>query len=181
MEVKWNNRQYTIPRSLHKKIENGATRNLVIRGAAGTVDQHDVRDHMEHIHQLSIISIKVFGADMFINTNSVRNALFAKTCMQSRVLYKRYSIDFMPDECAASLPAGRQFGVNSMNLHNRGTAPTFKPAHKLRTSVNNLKNRFHLLDVNSEDTSSESCFPHRRADDSDDIDGSQSGTSLGHD
>lgn len=59
---------------------------------------------MEHIHNLVILDINITGADVYVSTNSVRNALFARTCMMSRQSYKGLRVEWYPDECAAPLP-----------------------------------------------------------------------------
>ncbi|KAH7400731.1 carbon-nitrogen hydrolase [Phaeosphaeria sp. MPI-PUGE-AT-0046c] len=76
LEVRWADRQFHVPSHVSNKIANGATRNLVVRGAA----------------------------DAFISTNSIHNALFARTCMVSRTAYKGLRIEYTVDECAVSVP-----------------------------------------------------------------------------
>lgn len=99
--------------------------------------------------------------------------------MQSRMPYKRFNIEFTPDECAASLPAGRQFGINSMSLHNRvisiSASASAKPAATQRDFSHN---RFDLLTLDADETSTENCSPHRRINDSDELDSSRSAFSL---
>ena len=93
-----------------RKIAAGASRNLVLRNAAHIVKVAEIRDHMEHIHKFVIIDIVTRGKDVFVYTNSVHNALFARTCMMSRKPYKGLRIEFFTDECAAPLPAIRAPG-----------------------------------------------------------------------
>jgi hypothetical protein len=40
---------------------------------------------MDHIHNLVVIKVEFLGASCYIKTNSVHNAMFARTCMMSRV------------------------------------------------------------------------------------------------
>jgi hypothetical protein len=63
-----------------------------------------IREDLEHIHNLVVISVAVSKGDIYISTNSVHNALFARTCMISRSLYKGLKIEWYPDECASPLP-----------------------------------------------------------------------------
>jgi len=68
------------------------------------LNEQTIRDDMEHIHNLVILDININGADVYVSTNSIRNALFARTCMMSRLSYKGLRVDWYPDECAAPLP-----------------------------------------------------------------------------
>ncbi len=93
-----------LPGHVADKIANGATRNIAIRGGASKLNEQTIRDDMEHIHNLIILDISIKGADVYVSTNSVRNALFARTCMMSRRSYKGLRVEWYPDECAAPLP-----------------------------------------------------------------------------
>jgi hypothetical protein len=86
------------------KIAGGATRNLVVRGVAGKLTAAQIRDHLDHIHNLVVVDISFQNGDAYISTNSIHNALFARTCMMSRTAYKGLRIEYYPDECAAPLP-----------------------------------------------------------------------------
>lgn len=63
------------------KVGIGATRNLVIRNASPKHTEEMIREDLEHIHNLVVISVRVTGASVHISTNSVHNAMFARTCM----------------------------------------------------------------------------------------------------
>lgn len=89
---------------MSNKIANGASRNLIVRGAAGKLTADQIREHLDHIHNLVIIDIYFRDGDAYISTNSIHNALFARTCMMSRTAYKGLRIDWYRDECAAPLP-----------------------------------------------------------------------------
>ncbi|KAH7139202.1 hypothetical protein B0J11DRAFT_575121 [Dendryphion nanum] len=104
LEIRWNERQFHVPPHVANKIANGATRNIVVRGAAGKFTADQIRDHLDHIHNLIVVDIHFKNGDAYISTNSIHNALFARTCMMSRTLYKGLRIDWYPDECAAPLP-----------------------------------------------------------------------------
>lgn len=59
---------------------------------------------MEHIHNLVILAVVTHGNDIFVSTNSINNAMFARTCMTSRKDYKGLRIEWYQDECAEPLP-----------------------------------------------------------------------------
>lgn len=75
-----------------------------MRGVAGRVTEEQIRDHLDHIHNLIVVDICFHNGDAHISMNSIRNALYARTCMLSRKVYKGTRIDWAPDECAAALP-----------------------------------------------------------------------------
>ncbi|KAF2133186.1 hypothetical protein P153DRAFT_381626 [Dothidotthia symphoricarpi CBS 119687] len=100
----WNERQFHVPQHVSNKIANGASRNLVVRGVAEKLTADEIRDHLDHIHNLVVVDIYFKNGDAYISTNSIHNALFARTCMMSRTVYKGIRIDWYPDECAAPLP-----------------------------------------------------------------------------
>ncbi|QDS75345.1 hypothetical protein FKW77_002095 [Venturia effusa] len=105
VEVRWNDRQFRLPGHVANKIAAGATRNIVIRnGASKNLTERGIREDMEHIHNLVVISVKFIRQDVYISTNSVHNSLFARTCMMSRALYKGLKIEWYPDECSSPIP-----------------------------------------------------------------------------
>ena len=75
-----------------------------MRGLAGKVTEEQIRDHLDHIHNLVVVDVYFRGRDVHISINSIHNALFARTCMMSRTIYKGMRFDWAPDECAAPLP-----------------------------------------------------------------------------
>jgi hypothetical protein len=117
------------------KIATGASRNLIIRGATGKITADQIRDHLDHIHNLVVVDIQFRNQDAFVSTNSIHNALFARTCMMSRTAYKGLRIDWCPDECAAPLPQ-----------------PSFRshtPAPVIPMKPKPITNRYTLLDTGS--------------------------------
>jgi len=86
------------------KISNGATRNLVIRGGTSKLSELQIREDMEHIHNLVILDVKVEKGDIYLSTNSINNSSFARTCMISRREYKGLHIEWYGDECDGPLP-----------------------------------------------------------------------------
>lgn len=59
----------------------GATRNMVVRSTNTRHTEESIRADLEHIHNLVVINVKFTGQDAHISTNSVHNAMFARTCM----------------------------------------------------------------------------------------------------
>ncbi|PVI06202.1 hypothetical protein DM02DRAFT_38092 [Periconia macrospinosa] len=114
LEFCWNDRQFHVPPHVSFKIANGASRNLVVRGAYGKLTADQIRDHLDHIHNLVVINIYFKDGNAYIFTNSIHNALFAKTCCMSRSVYKGLRIDWHPDECAVPLPRKAAKSDNSL-------------------------------------------------------------------
>ncbi|KAL4927592.1 putative ATP-dependent protease (CrgA) [Aspergillus undulatus] len=136
VEVLWNDRQFYLPPFVRSKIGNGASRNLVIYNVNPNISEGLIRKDMEHIHNLIVISVKFKHGNAYISTNSVHNALFARSCMMSRLTYKGMKIAFYPDECAeplSKMSAGPK----------REAVVSKKPAA--------LPNRFHLLSIDGSD------------------------------
>jgi hypothetical protein len=84
VEIRWNDRQFILPPHVANKVGIGATRNLVIRNCNPNHTEEAIRDDLEHIHNLVVIKVTFNGQNAYIQTNSVHNALFARTCMMSR-------------------------------------------------------------------------------------------------
>ena len=87
----------------------GATRNVIIRGIHPSITEERIREHLDHIHNLVIISISFEDGDAYISLNSINNSLFARTCMMSRVTYKGMKIEWYFDECSQPLPKSTHF------------------------------------------------------------------------
>ena len=89
---------------LISNLRSGATRNIIIRGIHPSINEERIRDHLDHIHNIVVISVSFEGGDAYISLNSISNALFSRTCMMSRVTYKGMKIEWYPDECSQPLP-----------------------------------------------------------------------------
>ncbi|KFA75303.1 hypothetical protein S40288_00166 [Stachybotrys chartarum IBT 40288] len=135
VDVKWDDRQYILSPHLAYKIRQGASRNLVIRDCDSNITEQGVRDDLEHIHNLIAISIKFVRGDCFISTNSVHIATLARTCMMSRLKYKKAHIEWGFDECAKPLDEVPFFT-------NRSATPVVPQKNPLSAT-----NRFELLHV----------------------------------
>ncbi|KAK7938110.1 uncharacterized protein PG986_014978 [Apiospora aurea] len=101
--IKWAERHFHLAGHVAHKIVQGATRNMVIRRVDPNHTEDSIRDDLEHIHNLIVIKIEFLGGSCHIKTNSVHNAMFARTCMMSRAKYKGSKIDWDLDECAQPL------------------------------------------------------------------------------
>lgn len=141
VEVRWAERQFKLNGHIQNKIENGATRNILIRNALEKgFTEAQIRDDMEHIHNLVVIEVRFLDGHAYIYTNSVHNALFAKTCMMSRTTYRGCKISFFPDECDQPLPA-------------RTVVPKAMPTEPARKKTP-LANRFDMLNVDGTSSAS---------------------------
>lgn len=105
LEFRWSDRQFRLPNYVAHKISHGATRNILIRGAASKrLTTEQITEHLDHIHNLVVVDAKMVDGDAYISTNSIHNASFARTCLLSRTAYKGLRIEWYPDECATPLP-----------------------------------------------------------------------------
>jgi hypothetical protein len=111
----------------------------VVRGVGGKLTADQIRDHLDHIHNLIVVDINFRNGDAYISTNSIHNALFGRTCMMSRTSYKGLRIDYYPDECAAPLPRP------SMKFNVTQPSAAIKPKP--------IANAYALLDTGSDDES----------------------------
>lgn len=141
LDFRWSDRQFNVPPHVANKIANGATRNLVVRGVASKLTADQIRDHLDHIHNLVAVDINFKNGDAYISTNSVHNALFARTCLMSRTIYKGARIDYYQDECAESLP--------------RPHSKVHTPVSRVPLNPKPTINQYALLDNQSEDDTDE--------------------------
>lgn len=125
---------------LTPKSHLGATRNVIIRSVHPSITEERIREHLDHIHNIVVISVSFENGDAYISLNSINNSLFARTCMMSRLTYKGMKIEWYPDECSRPLPRV-QYGPKKENL-----AP---PQPKKFTSA---MNRFQMLNMDNDGT-----------------------------
>ncbi len=141
IDFAWNDRQFLLPGHVANKISIGATRNLIIRGVHANITEERLREDLDHIHNLVIIKISYNNGDAHLSLNSVHNALFARTCMMSRAMYKGMKIEWYSDECALPLPR-QQWTPRKEN--------TAKPVKSSNTAVN----RFQMLNMDGTEDNS---------------------------
>ncbi|OAL18948.1 hypothetical protein AYO22_10277 [Fonsecaea multimorphosa] len=120
------------------------TRNLVIRFASPELTADGIRADLDHIHHLEIVHLFFKNGHAYISLNSIQSALTARNCMLSRLKYKRFKIDFYPDECAQPLPPPPPPPPANKGPSNKSSAS--KPFQLLR------KNRFEMLWSESEES-----------------------------
>ncbi|KAK8108565.1 hypothetical protein PG984_014366 [Apiospora sp. TS-2023a] len=145
--IKWAERHFHLAGHVAHKIVQGATRNMVIRRVDPSHTEDSIRDDLEHIHNLIVIKIEFLGGSCHIKTNSVHNAMFARTCMMSRSKYKGYKIDWDLDECAQPLRVEQKPPAPPKPQH---VPSPKKPAVSL--------NRFATLRLDDEDDESDDKF-----------------------
>lgn len=107
-----------------------------MRGVAGRVTEEQIREHLDHIHNLVVVDVYFHNGDAHISTNSIHNALFARTCMMSRTVYKGTRIDWGSDECATALP--------------QSTTRSRPPVMRIPSVPFSMTNTYALLDTGSE-------------------------------
>ncbi|KXH63622.1 hypothetical protein CSAL01_06560 [Colletotrichum salicis] len=145
VDVRWADRHFNLPGHVASKLGTGATRNLIIRRCDPKLTEEEIRDDMEHIHNLIVIAVSFRGGSCYISTNSVHNAMFARTCMMSRFKYKGSRIEWGVDECAQPLPAEPQRIQTQV-------PPTRRP-------MNPMANRFELLKLDKAEEDEENSRP----------------------
>ncbi|KAL3425724.1 hypothetical protein PVAG01_02515 [Phlyctema vagabunda] len=134
IEIRWNDRQFILSNNIARNISLGATRNLVVRNCANKHTEETIRGDLEHIHNLVVIKVVFNGHDAHISTNSVHNAMFARTCMKSRAIYRGSKIEWDADECALpiEIPSTDFQNDDEKSMIHETTVP---------------KNRFELLSM----------------------------------
>lgn len=103
--VEWSKGCWEPPAYIRNQVENNKiSRNILIRKARPNITEAVIRRDLDHIEDLAVISVKIERGNMYISTNSVGGALFAKSCLMSRAFYRGLWIGFYHDECAVPLP-----------------------------------------------------------------------------
>lgn len=70
--------------SLSRILEFSSVQYSTIRYRLLTHTRQGIKDDLEHIHNLVVIKVEFVGGSCYIKTNSVHNAMFARSCMMSR-------------------------------------------------------------------------------------------------
>ncbi|TGJ82928.1 hypothetical protein E0Z10_g5860 [Xylaria hypoxylon] len=135
--IKWADRHFILPGHVANKVAAGATRNLIIRRCGASHTEESVREDLEHIHNLIVVKVEFVGGSCYIRTNSVHNAMFARTCMMSRAKYKGSKIEWDADECDQPFEV-----VQKTSL---------KPHPPAKTPVAGTRNRFDMLRLDDDD------------------------------
>ncbi|EED20544.1 conserved hypothetical protein [Talaromyces stipitatus ATCC 10500] len=154
VDLSWSNSQFILRPYIKQSIlHNGATRNLIIHNANPNITSALIREHLEHIHNLIIVDIRFnhSNSSVCICTNSVHNAMFARSCMRSRAAYKGMRIDFGVDECAAPYS---ELSATAAEYHvsasTQGRVWGRRDLQKQGTRARSVSNRFGLLSLESD-------------------------------
>ncbi|TGO81215.1 hypothetical protein BPOR_1266g00010 [Botrytis porri] len=137
VDIRWHDRHFVLPDRIARNISMGVTRNLVLHKCNPSLTEEVIRNDLEHIHNLVLIKVVFNGSSVLISTNSVHNAMFARTCMMSRGAYKYLKINWACDECAEPLP--------------RRPSPQFDNPPITKKENTPLANRFEPLRIYMED------------------------------
>ncbi|KAH7243260.1 uncharacterized protein BKA55DRAFT_87770 [Fusarium redolens] len=149
IHTRWSDHQFTMSGQVAHHVRKGGSRNFVIRKRDPNLTIQGIRDDLEHIHNLHVISIAFEKDDCFISTNAIHGAIYARTCLQSRLEYRTSRIEWCADECAQPL--------QSMSSAIHDPVPNVKsqrraiPTHPSRKNL--MGNRFQLLDLSDSDGS----------------------------
>lgn len=104
-KVSWATNSWKPAAYIQSQVNAGKlTRNILIQRANSGVTEALIRKQLDHINNLEVLSVNINGDEVRVSTNCVAGALFAKTCLMSRTMYKGMWIGFYPDECAEPLP-----------------------------------------------------------------------------
>ncbi|ROW15044.1 hypothetical protein VPNG_03374 [Cytospora leucostoma] len=133
--IRWHDRHLTLSGHVARQISSGATRNLVIRRCDPRLTEKSIREDLDHIDKLVVIKVDFIGGSCYIKTNSVHNAMYARTCMMSRAKYKGSRIEWDLDECAQPYEQPAQARPRKDNLSAK------------KTDAMTMANRFHLLNL----------------------------------
>lgn len=135
IEVTWDNRQHYLTGGIARRIfTDNASRNLVIRFPKPEITEQLIRDDLDHVHLLEVVSVQFRDGHAWISLNGISLAITARSCMMHRLRYKGSRIEFWPDDCAEPLPP-----VNKKSL----PLPSPKK-HKSKASLSSV-NRFNVL------------------------------------
>ncbi|KAI0191301.1 hypothetical protein EV127DRAFT_72938 [Xylaria flabelliformis] len=139
--IRWADRHFILPGHVANKIASGATRNLIIRRCGAHHTEASVREDLEHIHNLIVVGVEFVGGSCYIKTNSVHNAMFARTCMMSRAKYKGSKIEWDVDECDKAFETTEK----------TSTKPLPQRSSSTKAPVSSTRNRFAMLRLDDDD------------------------------
>ncbi|EMR68518.1 putative rna recognition motif containing protein [Eutypa lata UCREL1] len=144
--VKWGERHFHLAGHVAGKIGLGATRNLIIRRCDPKHTVDSIREDLDHIHNLIVIDVEFVGGSCYIKTNSVHNAMFARTCMMSRAKYKGSKIEWDVDECEQPIEVAQRAPAKP------------QPASAPKKTQANMRNRFATLRLDDDDDETDDKF-----------------------
>ncbi|KAF4966783.1 hypothetical protein FSARC_5570 [Fusarium sarcochroum] len=152
--TKWADHQFFLKGNVAYHITKGASRNFVIRKRDPNLTAQGIRNDLEHIHGLRVIDIKIERDNCFVSTNSINAAIFAQSCLMSRLEFKGSRIDWAADECAQpleSLPSQTRTSTPHSKPNDSSTNNSSDSALPRRKNL--MGNRFRLLNLSDTDDS----------------------------
>ncbi|KAM0247300.1 hypothetical protein ACHAP5_004161 [Fusarium lateritium] len=152
IHTRWSDHQYVVKGQVVYHVTRGASRNFVIRKRDPNLTARSIRDDLEHIHNLHVISIEMDKDNCFVSTSAIHAAIFARNCLQSRLEFKNSRIEWVADECAQPLES-----VSSETLAPAlvpGSTPTAE-VKPVPSRKNLMGNRFRVLDISDTDGSND--------------------------
>ncbi|KAM0190944.1 hypothetical protein ACHAPA_010378 [Fusarium lateritium] len=150
IHTRWSDHQYVVKGQVVYHVTRGASRNFVVRKRDPNLTARSIRDDLEHIHNLHVISIEMDKDNCFVSTSAIHAAIFARNCLQSRLEFKNSRIEWVADECAQPLES-----VSSETLVPAlvpGSTPSAE-AKPVPSRKNLMGNRFQVLDLSDTDGS----------------------------
>ncbi|KAF7548827.1 hypothetical protein G7046_g8536 [Stylonectria norvegica] len=151
VDLRWAERQFNIHGHVAYKIQAGGSRNFVIRRCDPNHTEQSIREDLEHIHNLVVIRIDFVKGDCFISTNSVHNAMFARTCMMSRTKYRGSRFDWVADECAEPLVYMPLSQLQTEPAPRRNPPKPTADRFSSKQPDKSMGNRFELLNLDDDD------------------------------
>lgn len=115
-------------------IGKGASRNILICGITSTITEALIREQLDHIHNLVVLSVRFYQRNAYISTNSIHNAMYARSCLMSRAIYKGMKICYFQDECVRP-------------IHEHLQRATEQPTVRRSENTDRSANRYQVLTV----------------------------------
>ncbi|KAL1861963.1 hypothetical protein Plec18170_000787 [Paecilomyces lecythidis] len=134
IEVSWNDRQFQVYPYLAAAIGKGASRNILICGITSNITEALIREQLDHIHNLVVLSVGFYQRNAYISTNSIHNAMYARSCLMSRAIYKGMKICYFQDECVRP-------------IHEHLQRATEQPTVRRSENTDRSANRYQVLTV----------------------------------
>lgn len=109
----------------------------MICGINPNITEALIREQLDHIHNLVVLSVRFYQRNAYISTNSIHNAMYARSCLMSRSIYKGMKICYYHDECARP-------------IHGNLQRTTEQPTRRSENSDHSA-NRYQVLAVDGSD------------------------------
>ncbi|KAH6969813.1 hypothetical protein HG530_014142 [Fusarium avenaceum] len=152
IHTRWSDHQYVVKGQVVYHVTRGASRNFIIRKRDPNLTTQDIRDDLEHIHNLHVIGIEMDKDNCFVSTSAIHAAIFARNCLQSRLEYKNSRIEWVADECAQPLES-LSYQTPAPALAPASTPTPEAKSETLPSRKNLMGNRFRVLNLSDTDGS----------------------------